>query len=109
MYQTLSLSTLTLEVKLIVRDCSRNTRENGAVVVLGLYLKRTEGRSEGVKQAGLISGDSGGNLMMQISRELSDVCYLTALSWAGVSWAPCRLCRSSICLPNLEPSLRSVY
>ena len=52
MYQTLSLSTLTLEVKLVVRDCSRNIRENGAMVVLESYLKRREGRSEGVKQAG---------------------------------------------------------
>jgi hypothetical protein len=50
MYQTLSLSTLTLEAKLVVRDCSRNTREDGAMVVLESYLKRTEGRSEGAKQ-----------------------------------------------------------
>lgn len=87
MYQTSSLSALTLEVKLVVRDCSRNIRENGAMVVLESYLKMTEGRSEGVKQAsGSVSGDSGGNWMMQISRELSDVSYLTAgaaLSWAG--------------------------
>jgi hypothetical protein len=40
MYQTLSLSTLTLEAKLVVRDCSRNTRENGAMVVLESYLRK---------------------------------------------------------------------
>jgi hypothetical protein len=55
MYQTLSLSTLTLEVKLVGRDCSRNIRENGAMVVLESYLKRTEGRSEASRS---VSGEA---------------------------------------------------
>jgi hypothetical protein len=82
MYQTLSLSTLTLEVKLVVRDCSRNIRENGAMVVLESYLKRTEGRSEGVKQAGRSAARG-------FRRELNDAdlagakrCFLSD-SWCG--------------------------